>query len=1045
MWMPATTVKAVLGQQQDDDDDDRGSTTTTTTKFFPPEDSTTTTNNNNNKNNTGGCGNKSCNSTFQQQHDEDRLERTATAATVVATTTTVQATTDISVVSDHQDMTTMNNNEVDFLTGMYHHPSLDVSTATTATTTKQNKNNDGIDGIFSRGRLPSSSHQDQGRFYDDDYEEEELVFGPSTTESSNYSFDGVDENDDDDIDDDDDDLRSIVSFSSLSVDTFFSFDDFHPHTTGNSQHSMVSTTSKCNMKPNGEQQDHLLPMISPGGESTTTYKSNDSSTTDGDRSSFASSSSSSSYTPSSLKARASVATGSATKLWNGLQIHMINKIPAIPNLLSHGSSSSSSSSSSSHDSTTSPTSTSSRSAEQVQTSTGTNDEEHAQIKNSSSRSSKSSGKDCCSDGDRSGSTSIATNVVTETFQSWMNRRTASSSSSPTTPGGSSSKLDDETSSTTTTTLQTTRPQCNENVDDDDDDDAFGLGDGLDLPSASLHKVSNHDTDFAGVVDGNNNNNNDDDDDDDVNLTSPSIRDDVADDDDQCQQHRRRHHLRQYGVTPKRQVTPPELPQTEQQQQQQQQSRQRPFSFLSFETVDSSHWTFRSVSPMPSWVSTTTSGKAHGSSEVDGSNNDKVGEDDTDLSIGSCECDDVLLQHDNLNLDDIDFDDSASLGFDLFHPNDDDFELAAGLETESPDVFLHDLHDRDTEVMYKDDMNEDGPALAEGIGCSYSWNSTGDDLQRLRSGGGRDKFSRLQTKQACIPRQCSVSSTGGNDDDNDGAGSVHSSWPTEEDEDDYEDDASSNFFLQSDHTSISSTDSSQSEYVPAPCNRNNHVSPKLGSGRRRRQESPVRSIGQGKNKKRKKQDTTTTTKRIRKEEPKVKKYVEPTDQDVLLGRGGRSNHHPGNKVYRERVLELQAKYKTLSRDHKTAMSTSVVDWIQTQCGGNFLQFDVGGNSQDGPWYVVLDKTARSKVSQALREDHTKEGRAAKLARRRKNSTNKTKIPRKKTEKKKMTVKLGTPKLKPKSKPKKANNSHGTTTTTTSISSRTTVASYVHEAT
>ena len=987
--MPAPTVKAVLGQPD-------GGTTTAATTIFPGDSTSkintvSNTSSSSSKPVNGGCG-VDISSNFQQ-HD-DHLELTpgvdvsavgAVATTAApATTTPVQtmATTDISVVSDHQDL----KNEDDFLTGMYH-PSLDVSPGTaTATTTN-------------RGALPP--YQDEERFYDDNYEEEEeeeeLVFGPST-ESRNYSFnDGND-------DDDDDDLRSIVSFSSLSVDTFFSFDDFHQqHAGGNNGQSSSMTsqsTPKSNRKPNGTQ-GHALPMISPGGESATTNnESNHSSTTyNGDEScsSFASSSSSS-YTPSSLKARASVATGSATKLWNGLQIHMINKIPAIPNLLSHGSSSSPSS----HDSTTvSPTSSSSsRSGEQVQTTAGTNGDEHQR------NSSSNNGNNNNDDDDRS-TTSMATNVVTETFQSWMNRRSASSS----TAGGPASKLEEDTSYTT---LQTTL-QCDDDIVDDDD--AFGLGDGLELPSASLHKVSNHDTELVVVDDGNN---------DDVSLTSPTIQNDMVDDDVQWQ-HRRRSH-RQYGVTPKRQVTPPELP--HRMEEQQQQNRQRPFAFLSFETVDSTnYWTFRSVSPMPSRGSittTTTTAKDHSSSsEVDDTHDNNMCEDDTDihayndvvqhtedddgLSIDSYECDDVLLHRDDISLD---FDDSNSLGLDLFHPDDDDFDLD-GLETESPDEVIHGRDD--TQVMHDDDMDEDEPA--EGKGCSYSSNRTDNDRQ-LHSGAGRhDKFSRLQMSQAFILRQCSVPSPGGNDANNDRVGSIHSSLSSEEEEDDGGGgDASSNFFPESDHTSVSSVETSHSEYIPewGHGHRNNFASTKPCCGWRRRQQSPARSSHQGKNKKRKKQDTAATTKRIRKEEPKVKKYVEPTDQDVLLGRGGRSNHHPGNKVYRERVLELQAKYKTLSRDQKTAMSTSVVDWIQTKCGGNFLQFDaaLGGNSQDGPWYVVLDKTARSKVSQALREDHTVEGRAAKLSRRRKNNKSQTKTtPRKKRENKNKTVQLGTPKSTP----------------------------------
>ena len=46
---------------------------------------------------------------------------------------------------------------------------------------------------------------------------------------------------------------------------------------------------------------------------------------------------------------------------------------------------------------------------------------------------------------------------------------------------------------------------------------------------------------------------------------------------------------------------------------------------------------------------------------------------------------------------------------------------------------------------------------------------------------------------------------------------------------------------------------------------------------------------------------------RKKAPKVKQYVSKTELDVLLGRGGCSNHHVGNATYRKRILELQVRW------------------------------------------------------------------------------------------------------------------------------------------
>lgn len=117
---------------------------------------------------------------------------------------------------------------------------------------------------------------------------------------------------------------------------------------------------------------------------------------------------------------------------------------------------------------------------------------------------------------------------------------------------------------------------------------------------------------------------------------------------------------------------------------------------------------------------------------------------------------------------------------------------------------------------------------------------------------------------------------------------------------------------------------------------------------------------------------TRTKRIRKTLPDKKVYVTPTDNDVFMGRGGISNNHPGNKEYRRVILENQQIYKTLSTSEKSELSLSVLAHIHNDCGGRFLEKDKIG------WYIVTDHTARLKVSQALREDHTQEALAEKKA-------------------------------------------------------------------
>jgi hypothetical protein len=108
-------------------------------------------------------------------------------------------------------------------------------------------------------------------------------------------------------------------------------------------------------------------------------------------------------------------------------------------------------------------------------------------------------------------------------------------------------------------------------------------------------------------------------------------------------------------------------------------------------------------------------------------------------------------------------------------------------------------------------------------------------------------------------------------------------------------------------------------------------------------------------------------------PKNKKYLEPTEKDVLMGRGGKSNHHPGNMRYRAEIDRLQEDYKeTDDKDEKTNISETLVLHVQSY-GGNFLEKD------DDGWYVIDDVVARRKVSQALREDKDPEKRRAKRQR------------------------------------------------------------------
>ena len=126
-----------------------------------------------------------------------------------------------------------------------------------------------------------------------------------------------------------------------------------------------------------------------------------------------------------------------------------------------------------------------------------------------------------------------------------------------------------------------------------------------------------------------------------------------------------------------------------------------------------------------------------------------------------------------------------------------------------------------------------------------------------------------------------------------------------------------------------------------------------------------------------QKTPKKKTRVRKPRKKVvpdfKVYVQPAELDVLLGRGGKTNHHPGNKRYREEVENLRKWYSEAEEnERKTELSQMLVEYINNY-NGRFLEKDSEG------WYEVPNTVARRKASQALREENDPERRKQKRAR------------------------------------------------------------------
>jgi len=122
-----------------------------------------------------------------------------------------------------------------------------------------------------------------------------------------------------------------------------------------------------------------------------------------------------------------------------------------------------------------------------------------------------------------------------------------------------------------------------------------------------------------------------------------------------------------------------------------------------------------------------------------------------------------------------------------------------------------------------------------------------------------------------------------------------------------------------------------------------------------------------------EDTDSKSRKAEKEEKKKPKIdaadwplydiKEPHANDVLYGRGGGTNHHPGNKRYRKMVDDRKVDYVNSKRLDKPMVAFEIIrSWRGQDPPGRFLKL----NEATGLWSDVGDKKAREKTSQALRE-------------------------------------------------------------------------------
>ncbi|KAL7553063.1 hypothetical protein ACHAWF_016312 [Thalassiosira exigua] len=104
-------------------------------------------------------------------------------------------------------------------------------------------------------------------------------------------------------------------------------------------------------------------------------------------------------------------------------------------------------------------------------------------------------------------------------------------------------------------------------------------------------------------------------------------------------------------------------------------------------------------------------------------------------------------------------------------------------------------------------------------------------------------------------------------------------------------------------------------------------------------------------------------------PREHKTVPPSKEgikyysrnDVLCGRGGGTNVHPGNRRFRDLINANRRAYLKARKNDKPAISRSIVRTIR-EMNGRFLKKD----EKKGLWLEIGDDGAREKTSQALRQ-------------------------------------------------------------------------------
>ena len=88
----------------------------------------------------------------------------------------------------------------------------------------------------------------------------------------------------------------------------------------------------------------------------------------------------------------------------------------------------------------------------------------------------------------------------------------------------------------------------------------------------------------------------------------------------------------------------------------------------------------------------------------------------------------------------------------------------------------------------------------------------------------------------------------------------------------------------------------------------------------------------------------------------------SDNDVLLGRGLPCQSHPGNVRLGQLIKDHQSEFNELKKTDKTKLTYKIVNIIQNDYGGRFLEKDP---KRAGMWRICSTDVARNKVSYGFR--------------------------------------------------------------------------------